>query len=128
MFTTSFARFFPTMGPFDLTSLPEIFNKRMDTVITGVVTSMDDFLVFGKTKQFTDHGATLNKAKYVFYVTEVEFVVHWITPDGIQPIIKKLHAIKDFKVPINITQLSSAVARPPLFHSEKEKKKCNFFL
>ena len=56
---------------------------------------MDYFLIFDKTKheyrdnlynlmqRFTDHDATLNKAKCVVDVTAVEFLGHWITPDGI---------------------------------------------
>ena len=34
-FTTPFGRFCPTRGPFGLTSLPEIFNKRIDSIIHG---------------------------------------------------------------------------------------------
>ena len=51
-FTTPFGRFCPTRAPFGLTSLPEIFSKRMDQVVNkleGVAKSMDDFLVFGST-------------------------------------------------------------------------------
>ena len=51
-FTTPFGRFYPTRAPFGLTSLPEIFSKRMDQVVNkleGVAKSMDDFLVFGST-------------------------------------------------------------------------------
>ena len=58
-------------------------------------------------QRFTDHGVTLNKAKCVFDVKEVEFLGHCITPEGIQPIRTKLDAITDFKIPVNITQLRS---------------------
>ena len=51
-FITPFGRYCPTRAPFGLTSMPEIFSKRMDKLIDnlpGVVKkSMDDFLVFGK--------------------------------------------------------------------------------
>uniref|UniRef100_A0A7M5X5M8 Reverse transcriptase domain-containing protein n=1 Tax=Clytia hemisphaerica TaxID=252671 RepID=A0A7M5X5M8_9CNID len=45
-FTTPFGRYCPTRAPFGLTSMPEIFSKKMDEVVEGlegVIKSMDDF-------------------------------------------------------------------------------------
>ena len=45
-FITPFGRYCPTVGPFGLTSMPEIFSRKMDEIILGlpgVVKNMDDF-------------------------------------------------------------------------------------
>ena len=119
---TPFGRFCPTRRPFGLTSLPEIFNKKIDSIIkgvTGVVKSMDDFLVFGHTEseykdnlhmllnKLMEHGVTLNKEKCVFNQTEVECLGHKISKDGISPLERKLDAINEFPVPRNIKELRS---------------------
>ena len=121
-FTTPFGRFFPTRAPFGLTSLPEIFSKRMDQVVNkleGVAKSMDDFLVFGSTfeeymgrlrallKKFEEEGLTLNSEKCVFNAKEVEFLGLVITSTGIKPVNQKLEALTGFPQPSNITELRS---------------------
>ena len=90
---TPVGRFCPTRGPFGLNSLPEIFNKRIDKVIDGLIgvaKSTDDFLVYGKTMEDHDHriravlermkeyGVTLNINKCKFRCTKVEFLGHLI--------------------------------------------------
>ena len=77
-FITPFGRYCPTRGPFGMSSMQEIFNKKMDSVISGlkgVVKSTDDFLVFGSTLQehdknlkallqrFQNNNVTLNTEK-----------------------------------------------------------------
>ena len=56
-FITPFGRYCPTVGPFGLTSMPEIFSRKMDEIILGlpgVVKNMDDFLIFGETVEEHD--------------------------------------------------------------------------
>ena len=87
-FITPFGRFCPTRAPFGLTSMPEIFNRKMDEIIEGlneVVKSMDDFLIYGKDAKEHDvrlrrflyclklNCITLNLEKCVFKVYRVEF-------------------------------------------------------
>ena len=51
-FITPLGRFCCTRGPFGLSSMQEIFKKRMDSIIDGlpgVAKNTDDFLVYGKT-------------------------------------------------------------------------------
>ena len=82
-FITPFGRFCPTRAPFGLTSMPEIFNRKMDEIIEGldgVVKSMDDFLIYGKDTKEHDvrlrrflyrlklNSITLNLEKCVFKV------------------------------------------------------------
>ena len=51
-FITPLGRFCCTRGPYGLSSMQEIFNKRMDSIIDGlpgVAKSTDNFPVYGKT-------------------------------------------------------------------------------
>ena len=119
-FITPFGRFCPTRGPFGLASMQEIFNKRLDKIISGlkgVAKSTDDFLVHGKTVEehdqrmhalltrLAENKATLNVAKCKFHQTEVDFLGHRISEQGIQPLTDKLNAITNYKAPQNITEL-----------------------
>ena len=119
-FITPFGRFCPTRAPFGLSSLPEIFNKRMDKIIEGipgVAKSMDDFLVYGQTieehdarlerllNRLAEHGVTLNREKCQFHQTQVTFLGHKISPQGIRPLQEKISALKNFPAPTNITEL-----------------------
>ena len=92
---------------------------RMIEGIEGVVKSMDDFLVFGETEEelidksdkvlqvMKDNGMTLKKDKCTFRAKEVEFLGYRISEEGICPIEEKVQAIKNCKIPRNITQLRS---------------------
>ncbi|XP_057294539.1 uncharacterized protein K02A2.6-like [Hydractinia symbiolongicarpus] len=105
-FITPFGRYCPTRAPFGLTSMPETFNERIDDMIvgkSGIVKSMDDFLVFGK--ELSKNKVTLNLEKCQFRKTEVEFLGHKISKEGIQPLATKVEAFKKFPIPTNITEL-----------------------
>ena len=119
-FITPFGRFCPTRGPFGLSSMQEIFNKRLDQIIEGlegVVKSTEDILISGRNmeehdhrlrallERLTVHGVTLNTKKCSFRQTKVEFLGHHISPTGIKPLSTKVDAITNFKVPENITEL-----------------------
>ena len=119
-FITPIGRYCCTRGPFGLSSMQEIFNKKIDYIIDGlegVVKSTDDFLVFGKDK--TEHDkrlrtllerlkanhVTLNKDKCEFNKSEVEFIGHKVNGNGVKPLSSRIQAISEYKVPVNITEL-----------------------
>ena len=92
----------------------------MDVVIEGlegVVKSTDDFLVYAKTKKkleertvkllerFEAYGVTANVRKCLFEKTEMDFLGHSITKEGIKPLQSKMDAVKNFPQPTNITEL-----------------------
>ena len=119
-FITPIGRFCPTRGPFGMSSMQEIFNKRMDTIVEGlpgVAKSTDDFLVYGRNElehdkrlrqllsRFKENNVTLNKEKCKFQQTETEFLGYKLSKDGIRPIATKTDAILKFKRPDNITKL-----------------------
>ena len=98
----------------------EIFNKKIDSVIDGldgVVKSTDDFLVFGKDKAEHDkrlqtllerlkaNHVTLNKEKCEFSKSDVEFIGHRVSDNGVKPLSSRVQAISEYKVPNNVTEL-----------------------
>ena len=119
-FITPIGRFCCTRGPYGLSSMQEIFGKKMDVVIEGLVEvakSTDDFLVYGKTKEilrqrtrklfdrFVKYGVTINLKKCLFEQTEMEFLGHHITAEGIRPLTSRMAAIQEFPQPNDIKQL-----------------------
>ncbi len=119
-FITPFGRYCPTVGPFGLSSMPEIFSRKMDEIILGlpgVVKNMDDFLIFGETvdehdenlnrvlKVMDEYGMTLNKTKCLFRQKKVDFLGFTVSDEGIVPKEQRLSAIREFKPPTNITEL-----------------------
>ena len=77
----------------------------------GVETDIDDLLIFGWTKEEHDrnlkavlirmqeNNMTLNIKKCIFGVTEIEYLGHILTQEGIRPDPKKLEAIKNMPIP-----------------------------
>ncbi len=119
-FITPIGRYCCTRGPFGLSSMQEIFNKKLDFIIEGlegVVKSTDDFLVFGKDKaehdarlrnlleRFKASHVTLNKEKCEFSKSEVEFIGHKVSEEGVKPLSSRIQAISEFKTPTNVTEL-----------------------
>ena len=87
--------------------------------LDGIVRSMDDILVHGETEEEHDerlhallevlreNGITLNLEKCKFRRSEVEFLGHIVSAQGIRPIHQRMEAVTKFPVPQNVTQLKS---------------------
>ena len=99
-FNTPFGRFHFTRMPFGIRSAQEVFHKYVHQIfedIQGVETDIDDILVWGRTLQEHDERlrATLERArecnlkfkleKCHFRCTNVSYIGHKFTPEGIQP-------------------------------------------
>ena len=119
-FITPIGRYCSTRGPFGLSSMQEIFNKKMDQIIEGldgIAKSTDDFLVYARDEtehdermhqlltRFRENGVTLNVDKCIFKKQTIEFLGHKIGPQGIQPVESKIAAITNLPTPTNITEL-----------------------
>ena len=52
-----------------------------------------------------DHSLVVKPKKCQFGVTEIDFLGHWVSKDGIKPLTNKLEAIKVFPTPMNIKSL-----------------------
>ena len=106
--------------PFGISSASEIFQKKMNAILEGiprVLCHLDDILVYGKDKQEHDNrltmvlkrikaaGITLNPTKCEFARTQLTFLGHLITHDGISADPAKTSAIKNMRPPNNVTEL-----------------------
>lgn len=107
---------------FGITCAPEMFQKTLESVLIeceGVVNFIDDILVYGKDKQEHDkrlqkvietlrtNDIMLREDKCIYGTTKVQFLGHELSDQGIRPLDKYVSAIKDFRTPINISELQS---------------------
>jgi len=119
-FITPFGRFCFNKLPFGISSAPEIFQRHMNNVLSGlpgVLCHVDDILVYGKDsvehesrlqatlQRIQAAGITLNESKYRFYQSCVSFLGHVIDKHGISPDPKKTTAILGMTPPISVTEL-----------------------
>ena len=98
-FLTPYGRFCFNKLPFGISSAPELFQKRMNSLLVGlegVLCLVDDVLVFGANRaehdsrldavmhKLQDAGVTLNLNKYAFLKDQVKFLGHVVNKEGIQ--------------------------------------------
>jgi len=117
-FITPFGRFCYNRLPFGITSAPEYFEKRMQSVLAGVegtVNMIDDTLVFGRNQTEHDErleevlqkleeaGITLNAEKCEYSKASLTFLGHVVDESGIRPDPEKIKAIRDMEDPTNVT-------------------------
>ena len=109
--------------PFGISSAPEEFQKRMNDTfgdIKGTAVIADDLLVYGEGDDMetatSDHGKnlrivlekarernlTLNKDKVRLRLTEVSYIGHLLTADGLKPDPKKVEAILMIPKPTDV--------------------------
>ena len=99
-FVTPFGRFHFNKLPFGISSAPEVFQRRMNTILDGLAgwtCLIDDILVFGRSQaehdsnlrkvlqRLADTKVTLNKAKCEFNQTKkINYLGHIIDDDGVR--------------------------------------------
>jgi hypothetical protein len=113
-FNTPFGRYSFKRLPFGLHSSPEVFEKKVEQLfgdLPGVSVYFDDIIVAGKTQQ--EHDSNLrkllakaqeknvkfNKEKIQLNKTEVRYLGHIVSKDGLRPDPEKVAAIKDMPDP-----------------------------
>jgi hypothetical protein len=100
---------------------PDIFQEKMSNLMDGlefVQTYLDDCLVLTKDsledhleklevilQRISDAGLRINANKSKFCQTQIEYLGYWITREGIQPLPKKVEAIKNLNPPRNRKEL-----------------------
>jgi len=107
--------------PMGLSNSPDIFQEKMSSLMQDlefVHVYIDDLLVLSK-GSYEEHlaqleivfnklqaaGLKVNAVKSSFAAVELEYLGYWITRDGIQPLQKKVEAIKKLAPPKNKKQL-----------------------
>ena len=116
-FVTPFGRYCFNKLPFGISSAPELFQRRMNTILEGLegyVDLIDDLLIYGKDqaehdarlhaalKRLADANVTLNQDKCAFSQRSINFLGHVIDEQGIRA---DPAAIAKMEVPQNITDL-----------------------
>jgi len=115
-FCTRRGLFFFTRMPFRLSGAPVFFCRFMLVVLRDMLWKiclcyMDDIIVFAKIPQepldrlhqvFTrlaEVGLKVKPSKTVWFKTEIEFLGHLVTAQGVSPMPDKLQAIRDWLMP-----------------------------
>ena len=113
-FITPFGRYQFNTLPFGITSAPELFQKRMNTLLSdlkSVLCLMDDVLVYGKDQSEHDKtleavlkcieaaGMTLNSDNCEVSKTQLKFLGHIIDEHGVQADPAKTEAIIQMPTP-----------------------------
>ena len=108
--------------PFGVAASPAIFQGIMDKVLHGlhhVVWYLDDILVSGENDEqhlsnleevlsrLEKYGLRARLSKCRFFQDSVEYLGHEINQEGIQPLEKKVSAIKQAPTPKTVEQLES---------------------
>ena len=102
--------------PFGLKVSSEIFQRKLNESLAGlkgVACIADDILVYGKSESDHDNlrnllevcdksNIKLNHDKSVFKTTEVEFLGHLVTSEGLKPDVKKVKAILGMENPTDV--------------------------
>ena len=108
--------------PFGVASAPAIFQRHMETLlqgVDGVSVYLDDILVASCTLDehlnrladvlqcLENFWMRLNKQKYFFLRSSIEYLGHVVDAEGIHLMEEKVKAIKEAAAPTNVTQLRS---------------------
>nr|XP_034838819.1 uncharacterized protein K02A2.6-like [Maniola hyperantus] len=107
---------------FGLASAPAIFQRAMESVLSGmngVLCLLDDVLITGANdgehldrlhavlQRLQEAGLTLQKEKCEFFKDEVSYLGYIINKDGLKKSPSKVKAILEASVPTNVNQLQS---------------------
>lgn len=121
-FNTIFSRYRFCRLPFCIVSAQDIFQQKIDEIyegLPGVVATVGDILVYGKTKEEHDHnlrsmlersrekGVCLNPKKRIVCVPEVSYFGHRLSKGEIKPDPHKVEAIKEMSPPKNCAELET---------------------
>ncbi|GBG71889.1 hypothetical protein CBR_g10825 [Chara braunii] len=123
-FKTRYGSFEWVVMPFGLTNAPTTFQAGMTNEFRAmldrfVLVYLDDILVYSRSLE--DHLGhlrrvleTLHRAKYKanrdkceFVRQELEYLGHFVTPEGISPLSDKIQAIQEWPEPRNVTDVRS---------------------
>ena len=67
-----------------------------------------------------NHGYQINPKKCAWAVKEAEFLGHWITPDGIKPLKKKIEGIMALDEPKTLKQLRGFIGMVNFYRDLEE--------
>ena len=113
-FNTPFGRYQFTRLPYGVHSTPEVFHKRISQYFNGmseIETDIDDILIWRQKDEDHDYhlirclekarkiGMTMNINKCQFKTTELVYLGHKLTVNGVEPDEEKIRSIMGLPVP-----------------------------
>ena len=119
-FITPFGKYKFLMVPFGLAQAPAYFQLLMNKVLTGLkfaMTYLDDIIIFSQNElQHLEHleivfsclretGLKMKQSKCDFFKSEIHYLGHLISPEGISPLPNKLDSIKHMPVPNSMKEI-----------------------
>ena len=119
-FVTPFGKYEFLMVPFGLAQAPAYFQLLMNKVLKGLkftMTYLDDIIIFSQDElQHLEHleivfsrlweaGLKMKHSKCDFFKSEIHYLGHLISPEGISPLPNKLDSIKHMPVPNNAKEI-----------------------
>ena len=105
---------------FGVSSGPELFQRKIEQILAGcegVLIYLDDILAFAASGEEHDerlaavkaalaaNNVTIHSGKSEFGKTELDFLGHRLSAEGLSPDPKKIQALMDMPDPANITEL-----------------------
>ena len=119
-FVTPFGKYEFLMVPFGLAQSQAYFQLLMNKVLKGLkftMTYLDDIIIFSQDElQHLEHleivfshlreaGLKMKRSKCDFFKSEIHYLVHLISPEGISPLPNKLDSIKHMPVPNSVKEI-----------------------
>ena len=119
-FVMPFGKYKFLMVPFGLAQAPAYFQLLMNKVLKGLkftMTYLDDIIIFSQDElQHLEHleivfsrlreaGLKMKRSKCDFFKSEIHYLGHLISPEGISPLPNKLDSIRHMPVPNSVKEI-----------------------
>ena len=119
-FVTPHSKWHFNMVPFGLTQALSYFQQLMNQVLQGLdfaIAYLDDIVIFSKNelehlqyletvfKRLNDAGLKLKESKCDFFRSQIHYLGHMLSAEGIQPLPEKLDSITNMPAPENQTEV-----------------------
>lgn len=107
---------------FGISCAPEIFQRTIERILSGCegfFVYIDDILIFGENEsqhdarlkavreRLSSYNVLLNDAKCKIRTTEIEFLGHHISVNGVRPTTSKIEAVQNFRQPETVEEVRS---------------------
>ena len=130
-FATPFGLYRYCRLPMGVSESPDITTEKMHLVLDGIDDIefyVDDIGLFSGNwdnhlpllslvlTSLQNVGFTTNPLKCEWVVQEIDFLGHWLTPEGVKPWQKKIDAILWLQPPVNVKQLRSFLGMVNNYH------------
>ena len=128
----TFRKYEFNMVPFGLAQAPAYFQALINKVLKGLhkfaVTYLDDIIIFSKNEEehlehlriifqrLKEASLKLKRSKCDFMKTQIQYLGHLISSDGIQPLPEKLGSIKNMPAPQSAKEVKQFLGLAGYYH------------